>query len=636
MVDNTVMRHYTEEENDAFVEENKDMFSALQEMGWDLPDDPMIRELSLQLYRQMEDEHKQAVVLASRTHGRKAMSWTDGKSEWEIPLDPLKVREQREDLMSSCYQQNVTTEFLEDVKRRWEEALFSSVTEDFIVIGDVRAKNFVKISPVDEKDFSSDCSSFGKKNLTHDIWHHVDIGKIDGVRPKINGERFTFTRCKGVFLLRGFCDYEVPKNFQPQLVEYYGGRYYVLFPHISKTLTYTVKRKGQEMVLLFEPHPVLSVKQYLDSYECYCSHKYDGIMVYLGNVEYRTKWKPTVETIVNNSVWEVSLDVSGLVLERPRPGKPVVKFENVKGFLRSQMSSQVLVTKLRTESPKNVVTVQIKKNVVMGAKCFFIDFEKKLVFIREPGKELDLIGGKIEFGETPSQALIREVREETGAIMKEDDFLFLGVSVEEGTKTEWRSYVFLGVAPKKIVFCPHVERYSFDWTFEYLKNSALGRPWQAWLERHFAFAHEKFAGLHEMLACACLYWDLPKTMHPKIEQFSIRDDVYDLISDRYSLRAKELLEKKGLAEFLKLGLPLPNKLRMKLGINMNKITSTNQNERKDIWHLLLSTPKDRFEIRTIIRQLGHDWSDGHIGMILHEAISKGEIYKKNMQYFVND
>lgn len=127
------------------------------------------------------------------------------------------------------------------------------------------------------------------------------------------------------------------------------------------------------------------------------------------------------------------------------------------------------------------------KQVRVGAKCLFVCSESQCLFIREQKedkvKPLDLIGGEVEFGETPLLALIREVEEETGLVMKESDFVYLGESIEDGDNTEWHSHVFVARAPNEMKAKPGIEVVEIM-DFHYWNKSADHRPRAIWVHRH--------------------------------------------------------------------------------------------------------------------------------------------------------
>lgn len=52
-------------------------------------------------------------------------------------------------------------------------------------------------------------------------------------------------------------------------------------------------------------------------------------------------------------------------------------------------------------------------------------------------------GGHVEAGETPTQAMIREIEEELGVTVKAEDLEFLCVAVRNVTPTEYVAYEFL-------------------------------------------------------------------------------------------------------------------------------------------------------------------------------------------------
>jgi ADP-ribose pyrophosphatase YjhB (NUDIX family) len=69
-----------------------------------------------------------------------------------------------------------------------------------------------------------------------------------------------------------------------------------------------------------------------------------------------------------------------------------------------------------------------------GHKCYLI---------KEATKAVDFVGGKLEFGESPEQALIREIKEEIDMDYTPEMFVPLGYSDDEDEDTFFRSYLFV-------------------------------------------------------------------------------------------------------------------------------------------------------------------------------------------------
>ena len=80
--------------------------------------------------------------------------------------------------------------------------------------------------------------------------------------------------------------------------------------------------------------------------------------------------------------------------------------------------------------------------------CFSPDLDLvALIKKNKPDWQIDQlngIGGKIEEGELPSQAMVREFREETGVTILEDDWKDLGVLKND----EWQVFFYFAVSPQ--------------------------------------------------------------------------------------------------------------------------------------------------------------------------------------------
>jgi len=104
---------------------------------------------------------------------------------------------------------------------------------------------------------------------------------------------------------------------------------------------------------------------------------------------------------------------------------------------------------------------------------------------KESHKKWDLVGGKIENGETPLEAIVREVHEELQVRLDPRSFLYLGTTIECGDTIEWRSHVFCCRAPTSFA---QIGSLSFvNLSFNDFKHSDILRPRQVWVERHLDF-----------------------------------------------------------------------------------------------------------------------------------------------------
>ena len=103
------------------------------------------------------------------------------------------------------------------------------------------------------------------------------------------------------------------------------------------------------------------------------------------------------------------------------------------------------------------------------ADCVVLTQDSKLYMQRRPenwGKHagvVNIFGGHVESGETPMQAVVRELNEETGALIKEQDILFVGAITESWTHhTEIVHVYFWHDREGTITGCYEAEPIIFD------------------------------------------------------------------------------------------------------------------------------------------------------------------------------
>lgn len=103
------------------------------------------------------------------------------------------------------------------------------------------------------------------------------------------------------------------------------------------------------------------------------------------------------------------------------------------------------------------------------ADCVVLTHDGKLYMQRRPeswGKHagvVNIFGGHVEQGEMPTQAVIRELNEETGAQIKEKELLFVGAITEGWTNhSEIVHVYFWHDKHKTITGCYEAEPITFD------------------------------------------------------------------------------------------------------------------------------------------------------------------------------
>lgn len=97
-----------------------------------------------------------------------------------------------------------------------------------------------------------------------------------------------------------------------------------------------------------------------------------------------------------------------------------------------------------------------RKRTLLIAAATFIDRDGRILLVRKRGSRFFMQpGGKIDAGETPRQALLRELGEELGLEMAAGDFDYAGLFSEEAAnepETLVKAHVFTSFAPVQ----PHV------------------------------------------------------------------------------------------------------------------------------------------------------------------------------------
>lgn len=119
--------------------------------------------------------------------------------------------------------------------------------------------------------------------------------------------------------------------------------------------------------------------------------------------------------------------------------------------------------------PVDLATASLSAYKKQLADCVVLTQDGKLYMQKRPenwGKHagvVNIFGGHIESGETPTQAVIRELNEETGARIEENDILFVGAITEGWTHhTEIVHVYFWHDKEGTITGCYEAESIIFD------------------------------------------------------------------------------------------------------------------------------------------------------------------------------
>jgi len=527
-----------------------------------------------------------------------------------------------------------------DARRRWEACQFSAITAEYYVIGDVFVKKIDGLEHrKEEEDVTTKFSHLGRTDITYESWSHVNRGSVlQAVRPKINGERFVKIRIGSKWYFKGFRQIEVPESCPAELIEYYAGEWYILYPYIKQERIVLAKEGDVPFDLVLHPHPWQTPVAFHTQRERYESHKFDGVMLLIGTQEFRAKWDPTVEVELNGHTWEVALHKDELIPVRPRTNKIVTGIQAARTKIRSRLRGRFVVQQLpvtKTDRSELSHIEETMNNAVFkehrqGSKCVFITRKGLFLFIREKGKPLDFIGGQLERFETPLQALVREVEEETNYRMTADQFLSMGSTQQEADNVVWTSHVFLAEAPVGMEQHSLVEAYDIQ-DFGKFVSSAEGRPRAVWVTRHLEFLHT-LSFPEEMRGILRVIFDMQ--YRPNVLRMS--ESIANLIESRYiSAMAKRRWGTQNLRTYCQENhYPFTTRLLELVMQRVGSLVLTPETTGMILPIIFEGVKKTRAQVRHAFRDRGNLMPGKELDKIIDEAIERGEIgVEKNFLYW---
>lgn len=218
------------------------------------------------------------------------------------------------------------------------------------------------------------------------------------------------------------------------------------------------------------------------------THRFDGVMVKTKDKEYRVKIDPSAEQSNFTGIWEVTLgDKGALIPLRPRPGKSGAA--NVMLRLYSEIRLAHLIPWLKKASFVPVKTTFMARQ---GSKVVFRN-KGHVVGINDGKKPWDLIGGQLEYGETPVEALLREIREETGLLLSSSQVSYIGQTKDFVSHVDfsevWTTYLFEADLPPLLLQCRGVE----ERTMSGLLAERNVQPWVPRLIKFYQFSRHPIA-----------------------------------------------------------------------------------------------------------------------------------------------
>jgi len=442
-------------------------------------------------------EFQANILYTDAMEGTAVTEWVDKVSFWEEGMDQYAMRNARYQFASEILQHGTSEEVMQVYFRRWENAEFSIVGRYYVGIDNiwVNIPSSHSLPMKIERDIASDEAREGRTDMSLMMLQQYQWGTTSdnhtmiGVRAKIPGTRFVKVGKRMI----GDIEFDVPEDFPVTLAERYGDKYYILRPHACPGFVFEGRK--------YERHPFVAPCEFVKE------RWHEGIMILTNQGEVRSKYLPTVDQNLAGEVWECTYQngpakvrprpgktgqnislifnavvpapvmakdssklqrVVEVVCDRFTTGKYAkgttmyidsgLRMDLVKGYpvpiqqasFVQQVEEKVLNTivgEVVVRNPRDIRRQLHKgsyKPQVLGAKVLLMDSTGQRCFlIKEQGKSVDMVGGKLEFGESPDQALLREIKEETGLDYTDDMIVPLGYSDAEDDVAFYRSYLYV-------------------------------------------------------------------------------------------------------------------------------------------------------------------------------------------------
>jgi len=289
--------------------------------------------------------------------------------------------------------------------------MFDSVGKYFRIC-EVLVPNLIGYGHYDEFDLPP---QFSTPSLNYVMLQALDLEDLQ-VRQKHNGSPlWRYEDSTGVYLVGMGRKFDLDGDSEVGLIEYTEDG--LISIHGDNVIT------GVDIC----SHPYCPLSQRKGSWS-------EGMVVQVNGCDYKVKVNPTVEVLGPDDVaWEACIVKGNWKMLRPRPGKtylPDIAARNlIAGYVSMAVFDAVLVVRpieVKQSVPVgDVVNVLVDNTPVVRSRLPAVEAEvvgsKVLLYegdmsflLREKNKGLDLVGGKVEVGETSEEALMRESVEETG------------------------------------------------------------------------------------------------------------------------------------------------------------------------------------------------------------------------------